>query len=137
MSNPVNLTLSLTSDRDFKTEVTVIDPPTNSPITLPFEIDTGNPDALAVPRSYGSVLNDFQGVVRRVGAGSGSSDCYRVNIVDVGGCTVSYQTLAIATLNPQNFSFGLIGMDLLRELYVEIHGNPNNKQMDMDLSNIT
>ena len=134
MSNKT-LTLTETSKKDFRTEVRMEDPTTGLDFEFTFEVDTGSPDALALPDYCCASFNNRIGREPRGGAGTGLSDIYSVKITEIGGESVSHYTSAIMSLD-NSYNYGLIGIDLLRYMFTEIQGSPNNKKMEMKFKHL-
>ena len=111
------------------------DPVTGNPFQFTCEIDTGNPDALALPRYCSASFKHRIGREHRGGAGTGLSDIYSVKITRLGGESVSHPTSAIMCLG-DNCGYGLIGIDLLRYMLTEIRGDPDDKEMEMKFEHI-
>lgn len=130
-----SITLQETAKNDFKTEIRMEDPVTGNPFEFTFEIDTGSPDALALPSYCSASFRHRIGRERRGGAGTGLSDIYSVKITKIGGISVSHPTSAIMSLS-NNYKYGLIGVDLLRYMLTEIRGNPKNKEMEIEFEHL-
>lgn len=97
-------------------------------------IDTGCPDALALPRSYNSSLGrKLAESVDRFGAGLPESPMYAVVIETLGGVDVEHLTGAICSLRDLPIPRCLIGIDLLKHCCLEIAGDPEDKLLAMDL----
>ena len=94
-------------------------------------VDTGCPDAIALPARYDDRLNVFRGKVERGGAGRGISSVYSVNITSIDGKDISHQISVVCSL-PRGYVHSLIGIDLLKDSLSCIHNSRDEKEMDME-----
>lgn len=115
----------------FCTVVRIADPVTEKTFSLECDIDTGNPDALALPTDYEGRLTKHLGTESRGGAGIGQSDIYAAEIQGVGDLDVSHITSVYFSL-PSSMPRGLIGMDLLKYTISKIYGGPSDTKMDIN-----
>lgn len=130
MSAPIE-TLSL-NEKSFKTEVTLENPGTKRTHSFNCVVDTGNPDAIALPEQYSSKFNRMVGYRTRGGAGTGKSETYAVEIVQIGTTRVSHLSVAVMSL-PSHYSHGLLGIELFKYLIIEIYDDPDDKKMDIEM----
>lgn len=124
-------TIKLDEANCFCTVVRVADPVTGKTFSLDCDIDTGNPDALALPTDYKSYLTKHLGTKSRGGAGIGQSDIYAAEIQGIGDLDISHVTSVYFSL-PSSMPRGLIGMDLLKFMVSEIYGGPDGTMIDVD-----
>ena len=97
-------------------------------------VDTGCPDAIALPAQYGDRLDIFRGKVPRGGAAtSGLSSVYSINITSIDGKDISHQLSAVCSL-PRGYVHSLIGIDLLKDSLSCIHNSRDQKEMDIEFS---
>lgn len=130
MSTSENETLQLGSRKDFRAQARLEDPETGLVYQYPLEIDTGNPDAISLPRTHAYKFNEYVGDVARSGAGTGQSECYSVKIQRLGTMELDFETIAVMTLSNRS-DYGLIGIDLLKMMSVEIYDEPEEKKMTL------
>lgn len=93
-------------------------------------VDTGNPDAIAVPKNYAENLIRFIGEENRGGAGAKNSQKYGIVITKMGDIELEHTTACICSLRNRH-SPGLIGIDLLKYMSAELYGQPNEKFLDL------
>ena len=94
-------------------------------------VDTGCGDAIAIPHSYQDNLSRFLSRGDRAGAGGKDSPIYGVVVTSVGEIELDHVTKCICSLRHDR-PLGLIGIDLLRYMDVNIHDEPSVKKLDMD-----
>lgn len=99
-------------------------------------VDTGNPDAIAVPENYEENLTRFIGEENRGGAGVKNSRKYGIVITNIGDIETEHTTACICSLRNRH-SPGLIGIDLLKYMSAELYGKPEEKLLDLTLSHFT
>lgn len=93
-------------------------------------VDTGCPDALALPADYEEHLEVFRTHVERGGAGRGTSKMFSIEITKLGDVEVAHETMAVTSLKP-GYPHALLGIDILRQLFVQIDGEPHEKIMSI------
>ena len=126
MPEPDSVETSLSSKR-FEFEVEITDPQTGFSFLFTMEVDTGNPIALALPRSCEHFLTNQLSTIDLRGAGTSNSPAYEANITAIEGMEISYETMAVMTLSHDEY--GLIGVELLKYLETKIHGEPDSKKL--------
>ena len=95
-------------------------------------VDTGCPDAIALPENYEDRLEVFRGTVERGGAATaGPSSIYTVHITSIDGEEILYKVPVICSL-PAGYMHSLMGMDLLKSALSCIHGNPDDKELTIE-----
>jgi len=111
-------------------EVRIEDPVSGNSFSIECDIDTGNPDAIALPQDYEGRLTRHLGTEARSGAGIGESDIYAAEITGIGQIKTAHTTSVYFSL-PRSMPTGLIGMDLLKYMISEIYDGPDNTKMDL------
>lgn len=120
------------NEKSFKTAITLENPGTQQTYSFTCVVDTGNPDAIALPEQHSSKFNRKIGYRTRGGAGKGKSEAYAVEIATIGNTQVSHVTIAVMSL-PSRYSHGLLGIELFKYLIIEIYDDPDSKKMDIEM----
>lgn len=109
------------------------DPTTSHELELTFVVDTGCPDAFAIPTTYDGTFIRKIGQEKRGGTTGGAilADVYIVDVEKIGSLVVNHTTTCILSLT-QNWDFGLMGVDFLNYLITKVYDNPNSKLMDIE-----
>lgn len=119
------------TNKHFEFDVEVEDPKTGFVSTFPMEIDTGNPIALAMPRSWSHFFTRQLGTVDLGGAGSAQSPAFDAKIKKIGNIDVNFPTMAVMTLTDSQ-TYGLIGMEFLKYMRTEIYDKPSDKRLKIE-----
>lgn len=133
MSSNQSTQTGLSSDH-FSFNVQIEDPPTGLVVDLEMEVDTGNPIALALPRSFEHFFSNQRTVIDMQGAGSKRSPAYSARIIGVGGIEMDYNTMAVMTLTDSDY--GLLGIELLKYLKTDIYDDPKSKKLRLEATHI-
>lgn len=117
------------------------EPKTGNEYELICEIDTGSPDALALPRSLDSLFHVPMGrTFDRSGAGLPDSKAYEIEIFGLGELRFSFENMAIMSLPARRGAIdeqiGLVGTDFLRYCYAELDGKPHTKTLKIETTHI-
>lgn len=120
-------------DRGFEIDVTLTDPVTDEDLELPFKVDTGNPDAFALPLKYEESFLRKVGAEPRGGVTGGGimANVYLVNVTKLGSTEVSHTTVCFFSIT-KNVDYGLMGIDFLNYLVTRIYDEPDAKLMDLE-----
>ena len=135
MSDNQSTETTLTQSDYFEFSVKIEDPTSGLEFNFPMEIDTGCPFALALPESCEDFFTAREGMIDLGGAGSTQSPVYRADINQVGEIQLSYNTIAVITLE-KSYSYGLIGIELLKHLKTKIFGTPRSKKLRLEKTQI-
>lgn len=119
------------SHKKFRADVTLRDPLSTDTYDFPCVIDTGCPDAIALPVDHADKFQRQLPDVERGGAGIGTSQAFAVEIMDIGSLDISEVVMGVMSL-PSGTPVGLVGMDILRFLIVCLYDEPDRKRLDMD-----
>ena len=124
-------TLSLNGSSKFYIELNFHDAGMpNSTHTFKCVVDTGCPDAIALPETYGEQLSRFITTKDRGGAGQENSPTFGVVVTGIGGIELEHTTSCICSLRNKQ-SLGLIGIDLLKDMDLCMHDEPDEKLLDL------
>jgi len=135
MSGNQSTETTLTQSDHFEFSVKIEDPDTGLEFNFPMEVDTGCPYALALPDSCENFFSRKQGTLDLGGAGSAQSPVYSADINQVGNIQLDYNTFAVITLE-KSYSYGLLGIELLKHLQTKISGEPNSKKLRLEKTHL-
>ena len=135
MSGNKSSETTLTQSDHFEFSVKIEDPNTGLEFSFPMEVDTGCPYALALPESCERFFSKRQGTLDLGGAGSAQSPVYSADINEVGDIILTYNTFAVITLE-KSYSYGLMGIELLKHLKTEISGKPDSKKLRLEKTHL-
>lgn len=124
-------TITELESKRFEFPVEIKDPKTGLTSKFQMEIDTGNPIALALPRSWSNFFTRRVATVDLSGAGSAQSPAYDAKITRIGDMKIDYDTMAVMTLTDST-QYGLLGIDLLKKMKAEIYDDPQDKKLRLE-----